>query len=160
MKTKSKRFLNLATLCLALLGTTLLMARPVKAEVTAVTTEGVQRQTAENEDTIDEDTIRKEYMAFFGLSDSDSLDGDARYKGYVDGYRKGFSGENRTDRSAIEDPYYTALSYEDGEYRDGYEQGFEKGRHEAHPVTAFLEDLWGFLTDIFGNWFGGGQQSQ
>ncbi|AIG49969.1 hypothetical protein STAB901_01990 [Streptococcus pyogenes STAB901] len=32
MKTKSKRFLNLATLCLALLGTTLLMARPVKAE--------------------------------------------------------------------------------------------------------------------------------
>ncbi len=33
MKTKSKRFLNLATLCLALLGTTLLMARPVKAEV-------------------------------------------------------------------------------------------------------------------------------
>ncbi|VHH05432.1 Uncharacterised protein [Streptococcus pyogenes] len=32
MKTKSKRFLNLATLCLALLGTTLLMAQPVKAE--------------------------------------------------------------------------------------------------------------------------------
>ncbi|HEQ9820870.1 TPA: hypothetical protein VIS21_000470 [Streptococcus pyogenes] len=33
MKTKSKRFLNLATLCLALLGTTLLMTCPVKAEV-------------------------------------------------------------------------------------------------------------------------------
>ncbi|HFH9685097.1 TPA: hypothetical protein ACGOGQ_001759, partial [Streptococcus pyogenes] len=33
MKTKSKRFLNLATLCLALLGTTLLMGQPVKAEV-------------------------------------------------------------------------------------------------------------------------------
>ncbi|VHM38841.1 hypothetical protein [Streptococcus pyogenes] len=32
MKTRSKRFLNLATLCLALLGTTLLMAQPVKAE--------------------------------------------------------------------------------------------------------------------------------
>ncbi|MFQ8307439.1 hypothetical protein [Streptococcus pyogenes] len=32
MKTKSKRFLNLATLCLALLGTTLLMEQPVKAE--------------------------------------------------------------------------------------------------------------------------------
>ncbi|VHB43650.1 Uncharacterised protein [Streptococcus pyogenes] len=32
MKTKSKRFLNLATLCLALLGTTLLMGCPVKAE--------------------------------------------------------------------------------------------------------------------------------
>ncbi|HEQ9622677.1 Uncharacterised protein [Streptococcus pyogenes] len=32
MKTKSKRFLNLATLCLALLGTTLLMEQPVKAD--------------------------------------------------------------------------------------------------------------------------------
>ncbi|HHR3331808.1 TPA: hypothetical protein ACS4RZ_001388, partial [Streptococcus pyogenes] len=31
MKTKSKRFLNLATLCLALLGTTLLTTQPVKA---------------------------------------------------------------------------------------------------------------------------------
>ncbi|SUO45749.1 hypothetical membrane associated protein [Streptococcus pyogenes] len=30
MKTKSKRFLNLATLCLALLGTALLMGRPRK----------------------------------------------------------------------------------------------------------------------------------
>ncbi|HEQ9157568.1 TPA: hypothetical protein VIE79_000661 [Streptococcus pyogenes] len=37
MKTKkSKRFLNLATLCLALLGTTLLMGRPVKAEGSVV----------------------------------------------------------------------------------------------------------------------------
>ncbi|EPA2134656.1 hypothetical protein [Streptococcus pyogenes] len=32
MKTKSKRFLKLATLCLALLSTTLLMTQPVKAE--------------------------------------------------------------------------------------------------------------------------------
>ncbi|HFX3986337.1 TPA: hypothetical protein ACIEH6_001080, partial [Streptococcus pyogenes] len=31
MKTKSKRFLNLAPLCLALLGTTLLTTQPVKA---------------------------------------------------------------------------------------------------------------------------------
>ncbi|EPB3262679.1 hypothetical protein ACEN5R_04835 [Streptococcus pyogenes] len=37
MKTKSKRFLNLATLCLALLGTTLLMEQPVKAaEISSV----------------------------------------------------------------------------------------------------------------------------
>ncbi|HHS4241912.1 TPA: hypothetical protein ACTLKE_001012 [Streptococcus pyogenes] len=32
MKTKSKRFLNLAPLCLALLSTTLLTTQPVKAE--------------------------------------------------------------------------------------------------------------------------------
>ncbi|HFN2786403.1 TPA: hypothetical protein ACHDB9_000240 [Streptococcus pyogenes] len=66
MKTKSKRFLNLATLCLALLGTTLLMARPVKAEVIPVTeTEGVQKQQTE-------DTFKKEYMDRFGL---DRLEG-------------------------------------------------------------------------------------
>ncbi|HER9427026.1 TPA: hypothetical protein ACQ99M_000149 [Streptococcus pyogenes] len=149
MKTKSKRFLNLATLCLALLGTTLLMGQPVKAEV-VTTTGGVRQQTAENED-----TIKKEYMALFELGDSDSLDEDPRYKGYVDGYRKGFGGEGRTDRDAIEDPHYDALSSEDSEYRDGYEQGFEKGRHENYPVRAFLEDflagLWGFLADIFGD---------
>ncbi|HES4240269.1 TPA: hypothetical protein VON29_001545 [Streptococcus pyogenes] len=36
MKTKSKRFLKLATLCLALLSTTLLMTQPVKAEASKV----------------------------------------------------------------------------------------------------------------------------
>ncbi|HGM9000959.1 TPA: hypothetical protein ACKQOX_000459 [Streptococcus pyogenes] len=46
MKTKSKRFLNLATLCLALLGTTLLMARPVKAEVSR--SEGAERTEQQN----------------------------------------------------------------------------------------------------------------
>ncbi|VGV37246.1 hypothetical protein [Streptococcus pyogenes] len=36
MKTKSKRFLKLATLCLALLSTILLMTQPVKAEISRV----------------------------------------------------------------------------------------------------------------------------
>ncbi|HER1857730.1 TPA: hypothetical protein VJO59_000472 [Streptococcus pyogenes] len=153
MKTKSKRFLNLATLCLALLGTTLLIAQPVKAEVTVATTEGVH-QTAEAEN---EDIIKEEYMTLLGLSDSDLQNPleEARYKGYVDGYRKGFGGEDRIDRSAIKDLYYNVPSSEDGEYRDGYEQGFEKGRHANYPVRAFLEDLlgglWGFLTGIFGD---------
>ncbi|HGK8122455.1 TPA: hypothetical protein ACJ7B5_001070, partial [Streptococcus pyogenes] len=61
MKTKSKRFLNLATLCLALLGTTLLMTRPVKAEV--VLAEGTQR-TAEN---AEDDNIKKDYLTRVGL---------------------------------------------------------------------------------------------
>ncbi|MEY1913124.1 hypothetical protein AB7826_03220 [Streptococcus pyogenes] len=50
MKTKSKRFLNLATLCLALLGTTLLMGRPVKAEV--VSRDNSTEQTEYNEKTL------------------------------------------------------------------------------------------------------------
>ncbi|MEY1812105.1 hypothetical protein AB7765_04405 [Streptococcus pyogenes] len=164
MKTKSKRFLNLATLCLALLGTTLLMGRPVNAEIVA--TEGVQQQTTENEDTISEDTIsedtiRKEYMALFGLDDSDLQDhlreDKGYYKGYVDGYREGFKGEERTGRDAIKAP--GGIENED-DYRDGYEGGFEAGRRKTYPVTAFLEQVWGILTSIFDSWFGGGQQSQ
>ncbi|HGN5146060.1 TPA: hypothetical protein ACKSNQ_000501 [Streptococcus pyogenes] len=163
MKTKSKRFLNLATLCLALLGTTLLMGRPVNAEIVA--TEGVQQQTTENEDTISEDTIRKEYMALFGLDDSDLQDHlredkgyyKGYYKGYVDGYREGFKGEERTGRDAIKAP--GGIENED-DYRDGYEGGFEAGRRKTYPVTAFLEQVWGILTSIFDSWFGGGQQSQ
>ncbi|HEQ5503775.1 TPA: hypothetical protein VHD08_001800, partial [Streptococcus pyogenes] len=50
MKTKSKRFLNLATLCLALLGTTLLMEQPVKAEVQVIRQEQLSdTETSENE---------------------------------------------------------------------------------------------------------------
>ncbi|HER1920635.1 TPA: hypothetical protein VKO32_000608 [Streptococcus pyogenes NGAS346] len=61
MKTKSKRFLNLATLCLALLGTTLLMTRPVKAEVIS----------------------KREYMTRYWEGDSDKYPAylEARYRG-------------------------------------------------------------------------------
>ncbi|HEP1299513.1 TPA: hypothetical protein ACQMQ0_000744 [Streptococcus pyogenes] len=156
MKTKSKRFLNLATLCLALLGTALLMGRPVNAEAIPATRE-VQQQTAENKDIINEDTIKKEYMARFGLED---LEGhEVRYKGYLDGYRKGFNGENMPERSAIQVPDGVQRSEED-DYRDGYEGGYGQGRHEGHPVEAFLEDVWEFFTSIFKGWFGSGDSSQ
>ncbi|HES3590483.1 TPA: hypothetical protein VOI82_000084 [Streptococcus pyogenes] len=154
MKTKSKHFLKLATLCLALLGTTLLMGRPVNAEIVA--TEGVQQQTTENED-----TIKKEYMALFGLDDSDLQDhlreDKGYYKGYVDGYREGFKGEERTGRDDIKAP--GGIENED-DYRDGYEGGFEAGRRKTYPVTAFLEQVWGFFTSIFKSWFSSGTNSQ
>ncbi|HEQ8384490.1 TPA: hypothetical protein ACQM9F_000427 [Streptococcus pyogenes] len=162
MKTKSKRFLNLATLCLALLGTTLLMAHPVKAEV--VPTAQEVQQTTEHEDNISEDIIKKEYMALFGFDDNDLEDhlqdpgSKEYYKGYVDGYKKGFKGEERTNRGDIEAPDIED-EYED-EYKDGHEGGFEAGRRKAYPVTAFLEEVWGFLTGIFSSWFSGEEGSQ
>ncbi|HHK1453601.1 TPA: hypothetical protein ACQOGW_001441, partial [Streptococcus pyogenes] len=138
MKTKSKRFLNLATLCLALLGTTLLMAQPVKAEVIP----------------------KGEYMTRFGSDNSgDRPDLEARYEGYLEGYKKGLEGDDMPKRTDIEVSEGVQSSYYSDEYRDGYEEGFEQGRHEGYPVKAFLEDLWGFLTNVFGGWFGENQES-
>ncbi|HER4531690.1 TPA: hypothetical protein VKN04_000084 [Streptococcus pyogenes NGAS751] len=45
MKTRSKRFVNLATLCLALLGTTLLTTQPVKADGGGVSFGGASYQS-------------------------------------------------------------------------------------------------------------------
>ncbi|WP_186433267.1 hypothetical protein [Streptococcus pyogenes] len=137
MKTRSKRFLNLATLCLALLGTALLMAHPVKAEVMS----------------------KEEYMTRFELGDlGDDSALEARYKGYLEGYEKGFNGDDMPKRTGIEVSEGVQPSYGD-DYRDGYEEGYGQGRHEGHPVKAFLEDLWGFLTNVFGGWFGEDQES-
>ncbi|VHF16388.1 Uncharacterised protein [Streptococcus pyogenes] len=75
MKTKSKRFLNLATLCLALLGTTLLMAHPVKAEVQVIRQE--QRSDTETSENQTDDTEMNKYL-------------EGRKKGYGDGYSDGY----------------------------------------------------------------------
>ncbi|HGI1275852.1 TPA: hypothetical protein ACJP78_001024 [Streptococcus pyogenes] len=80
MKTKSKRFLNLATLCLALLGTTLLMGRPVKAEV--VSRDNSTEQT---------DIMKRRYMDSTGISEKELEQkyGEDRFQGYLDGYKEG-----------------------------------------------------------------------
>ncbi|ESU87614.1 hypothetical protein HMPREF1241_0472 [Streptococcus pyogenes GA03799] len=142
MKTKSKRFLNLATLCLALLGTALLMGRPVKAEV-----EGQSISTEQTE-------MKRRYMDKTGIGEQEleQKHGKDRFQGYLDGYKKGLEEPNVPKWSDIEVP-----DGREDDYRDGYEQGFVEGRHEAYPVTAFLEDLWGFLTNVFGGWFGENQ---
>ncbi|HEP1458251.1 Uncharacterised protein [Streptococcus pyogenes] len=116
MKTKSKRFLNLATLCLALLGTTLLMGQPVKAE---------------------EMMQKSDYMAQFLEGDSDEYPADleARYKGYVDGYKEGLEGRDVPKRPNIQVPKDVPSS-NDTEYKDGYEEGFAKGQHKRDSLGA------------------------
>ncbi|QCK31253.1 hypothetical protein ETT70_01875 [Streptococcus pyogenes] len=115
MKTKSKRFVNLATLCLALLGTTLLMAHPVKAEVKS----------------------KREYMTRYWEGGSDKYPAylEARYKGYVEGYNKGLEGHDMPERDNIKVPGDVQLSY-DTDYRDGYEEGFGEGAHKHSPLEA------------------------
>ncbi|HHJ7292187.1 TPA: hypothetical protein ACQM6U_000572 [Streptococcus pyogenes] len=120
MKTKkSKRFLNLATLCLALLGTTLLMGRPVKAEVIS----------------------KREYMTRYWEGGSDKYPAylEARYKGYVEGYNEGLEGQDRPERDNIKVPGDVQLSY-DTDYRDGYEEGFGEGHHKHDPLKTEAEE--------------------
>lgn len=118
MKTKSKRFLNLATLCLALLGTTLLMTRPVKAEVIS----------------------KREYMTRYWEGDSDKYPAylEARYRGYVEGYKEGLEKRDMTKRPNIQVPGDIQLA-NDTDYRDGYEEGFGEGQHKRHPLGTEAE---------------------
>ncbi|HFK0955660.1 TPA: hypothetical protein ACGYPT_001531 [Streptococcus pyogenes] len=127
MKTKkSKRFLNLATLCLALLGTTLLMGRPVKAEVISVKAEVISK---------------REYMTRYWEGGSDKYPAylEARYKGYVEGYNEGLEGQDRPKRDNIKVPGDVQLSY-DTDYRDGYEEGFGEGHHKHDPLKTEAEE--------------------
>ncbi|VHC74746.1 hypothetical protein [Streptococcus pyogenes] len=115
MKTKSKRFLKLATLCLALLGTTLLTTQPVKAE-------GSDSHSGKRV------TSRRQFKTY----------GDGYKVGYEEGYKEGSkedAPEHPEDNpnvqknedynpSNVGDPY-------DG-YTDGFDSGYAKGWHQVN----------------------------
>ncbi|HEQ4590217.1 TPA: hypothetical protein VM006_000884 [Streptococcus pyogenes] len=139
MKTKSKCFLNLATLCLALLSTTLLMTQPVKAD--AVTT--------------DVSTIS-------GNGEGEGSEKKWWYRGYNDGYKAGEKSENREglnrdNFNSFPEDLPSGDTENQGEYMDGYGGGYEAGWREGHRLEALLEDVLAFFTSIFYDWFGGDQ---
>ncbi|HFJ4919900.1 TPA: hypothetical protein ACGUQO_001124 [Streptococcus pyogenes] len=116
MKTRSKRFLNLATLCLALLGTTLLTTQPVKAAEISDSHSGKRV------------TNRRQFKTY----------GDGYKVGCEEGYKEG-SKKGAPERpednpnvqknedynpSNVGDPY-------DG-YTDGFDSGYAKGWHKAN----------------------------
>ncbi|HHK1277083.1 TPA: hypothetical protein ACQODD_001764, partial [Streptococcus pyogenes] len=113
MKTKSKSFLNLATLCLALLGTTLLMGQPVKAEV-------MKRSEGRDKSKVQEQTPYE--------------------KGKSDGYQLGLEEGKKKEAPShpskkVPDlnPYDTSVQqyyYRQG-YEEGYNQGYYKGKSES-----------------------------
>ncbi|HGK7685695.1 TPA: hypothetical protein ACQNDY_000169 [Streptococcus pyogenes] len=150
MKTKSKRFLNLATLCLALLGTTLLMGRPVNAEF--VSTNGESSLTVASNDGGEGDAdIRKRYLTERGLTEDELaedeyLEGGA--DGYVDGYKRG--SEIGAPRNPEDKPY---KGNREGNYKTGYNDGYGSGYlyawEENHPIQSFLSYIWGVITEFF-----------
>ncbi|HGN4346126.1 TPA: hypothetical protein ACKQ7V_001733 [Streptococcus pyogenes] len=119
MKTRSKHFLNLATLCLALLGTTLLMGQPVKAEVEDG--ENSQRLVKQSDDDP------------FGKGKKDGI-----AVGYKDGKKAGEAGGSsspQVDAAPDVNPYeqdaVKGQSYKFG-YRDGYVIGYYQGLNEVN----------------------------
>ncbi|MGS7042632.1 hypothetical protein ACEN7R_04705 [Streptococcus pyogenes] len=142
MKTKSKRFLNLATLCLALLGTTLLMGQPVKAEGTLIQSASdgaVDRANSDNNS--EQDNIRREYMSRLGLSQSDIEQypyDKGRLEGYIVGYRDGMKS------GATETPSVSESAPEG--YNDGYTEGYSRSWHETNqPIRTALYDVFGWF---------------
>ncbi|HHD5094572.1 Uncharacterised protein [Streptococcus pyogenes] len=150
MKTKSKRFLNLATLCLALLSTTLLTTQPVKAEITLAEGESTSHQTAQP---------TSQSKLFLGSeSGENSTYGPDFWRGlgYNDGYEKG----KESDSPGIGDINIPDYVSDKEAYKKGYQEGFEEGRREARPIEAFIEQVWEFFTSIFKGWFGSDDNSQ
>ncbi|HGA4265000.1 hypothetical membrane associated protein [Streptococcus pyogenes] len=151
MKTKkSKRFLNLATLCLALLGTTLLMGRPVKAEVGRTP---LVEEVSGNGSTDGELTQ--------GRNDEAEAYQKGRDAGEGAGYQDG-KNENAPRVPEIDNPRPSSTPYDQDPilkaeygngYSDAYLSGYNKGWGETHPIEATLQFLWDAISYWFGSLF-------
>ncbi|HEQ2255552.1 TPA: hypothetical protein VKH71_000974 [Streptococcus pyogenes] len=172
MKTKSKRFLKLATLCLALLGTTLLMTRPVKAEVvmTQSLAEG-SNSSEKNSEQQDQDKVqqrgdsKEDWDSGYesteqALPKSNQVtetlhsEGDLQKiaeksdDGYKLGYQKGYEAGRKEDAS--ENPDENKLESKSLDYISGYYAGYYRGWDETNkPFQTLLEDIYRWLWEIF-----------
>ncbi|MEN4351815.1 hypothetical protein R2657_06575 [Streptococcus pyogenes] len=118
MRTKSKRFVNLATLCLALLGTTLLMEQSAEAEVILIP--------------------RPDWTSRGSDSRAKSqAENDPHQRGRVEGYQAGLEAAKKGGNSTISPgdvpkPYGSDEqkngSYKSG-YTDMYRHGYSAGQH-------------------------------
>ncbi|HEW9998924.1 TPA: hypothetical protein VHD11_000192 [Streptococcus pyogenes] len=150
MKTKSKRFLNLATLCLALLGTTLLMAHPVKAEGVPSDPQSVTQDSGQRDSSKDQQE---------GVEGSYWNNDEELRKRQEEAYQAGWDAGRLAGKDA-EQPNVEIgnippskkydYTYFDGDYRDGYQGGHRQGWDEGHPVQATLIWLWGLVSELLG----------
>ncbi|HEQ4358409.1 TPA: hypothetical protein VGZ21_000215 [Streptococcus pyogenes] len=147
MKTKSKRFLNLVTLCLALLGTTLLMGRPVKAEEDSDIKKEYQESSSS---TISTDSNRQ------SLNRESEQDDEAEAQDA--GWQKGLeAGKNSSiwkpalEFDEVPQPDVEYSDYVLQQYKEGYMAGYAYGWGETHElglaVLSVLQWVWG---SIFG----------
>ncbi|HGW2926351.1 TPA: hypothetical protein ACVNFQ_000879 [Streptococcus pyogenes] len=150
MKTKSKRFLNLATLCLALLGTTLLMEHPVKAEAVRTPLVG---EVSENGSTDGELTQERNDEAEAYQKGRNA----GEEAGYQDGKKENSTRVPQNDSPKPSSTPYTGNYSLESEYKTGYSDaymlGYERGWGETHPIEATLQFLWDTIYYWFGSLF-------
>ncbi|HEQ2358779.1 TPA: hypothetical protein VKD97_000957 [Streptococcus pyogenes] len=139
MKTKSKRFLNLATLCLVLLGSTLLVTYPVKATETPLSGYESTEQALPKSNQVTE-TLHSEGDLQKIAEKSDD--------GYKLGYQKGYEAGRKEDAS--ENPDENKLESKSLDYISGYYAGYYRGWDETNkPFQTLLEDIYRWLWEIF-----------
>ncbi|MEN4344547.1 hypothetical protein [Streptococcus pyogenes] len=147
MKTKSKRFQNLAALCLALLGTTLLMVHPVNAKEVfpSVEVEGTSNREYYSET---QGEYEEEAESFLGDRVRD------REFGRQNGEKDGKEGKNGFGPTISRDniPVRENIKHED-EYKNGYQEGYSQGWHQVHPFQGAVFDvfslIWGVISGLF-----------
>ncbi|QCK28282.1 hypothetical protein [Streptococcus pyogenes] len=128
MKTKSKRFLNLATLFLALFGA-VWICRPIEARHS---TEGT--------------VVRESLRGYYSDSEEEQRVDEAHDRGHADGYKDGCEGNPKKDK---EDTPQGIGDSELSDYWDSYDMGYEAGYRlweTEHPVEATLSWIWETIT--------------
>ncbi|HHJ7300765.1 TPA: hypothetical protein ACQMX7_000730 [Streptococcus pyogenes] len=149
MKTKSKRFLNLATLCLALLSATLLVTQPVKADGGEQGSLTISAQESSSS-TISTDSNRQ------SLNRESEQDDEAEAQDA--GWQKGLeAGKNSSiwkptlEFDEVPQPDVEYSGYVLQQYKEGYMAGYAYGWGETHElglaVLSVLHWVWG---SIFG----------
>ncbi|HER1450481.1 hypothetical protein [Streptococcus pyogenes] len=138
MRTKSKRFLKLAPLCLALLGTTLLMGQPVKAE--AIPQSVVQTEGNVTQEGSSEDQVLNELSGFDGT--------EAQKQGYKAGYNDAIEGRPQTPRDQLEIPKNLDRS-DEVDYKDGYGNGYNYGWEKNHPIEVAVMNFFNWVLSFF-----------
>ncbi|HHK0067022.1 hypothetical protein [Streptococcus pyogenes] len=132
MKTKSKRFLNLATLCLALFGA-VWIGRPIEARHST------------------EDTVVQGLRSYPSDSEEEQQQrvNDAHDRGHADGYQDGREGIPKKDREEIKNTPQGIDKTELSDYWDSYEISYDEGYKQwsgEHPVEATLSWIWETIT--------------
>ncbi|VGQ47968.1 Uncharacterised protein [Streptococcus pyogenes] len=145
MKTKSKRFVNLATLCLALLGTTLLMEQPVKAY-------GRQDESALQQTNYDQEVDRGYREGYLAGSRPDAPKNPKRtleydpdstdpHNGYNDGYSSGYSAGWHTTHGNSESQGEDARPSDNPQEKGSQEGTREKGKSESEQDDESQESI-------------------
>ncbi|HER7749287.1 TPA: hypothetical protein VO477_000604 [Streptococcus pyogenes] len=156
MKTRSKRFLNLATLCLALLGITLLMARPVKAEFVPTHQQSGESSRLMNdpgEDSSSEESTDSNRQSLNRESEQDD-EAEAQDAGWQKGLEAGKNSSIWKPALEFDEVPQPDVEYSDyvlQQYKEGYMAGYAYGWGETHElglaVLSVLQWVWG---SIFG----------